>query len=241
MSKLDTQNINVLNFNQNDVFVDSSKEHYKFSASRDGKAPSIVPMSLSELQYIASNTEIILTGWLTFDEDDKEEIFKLLRISNWKEILSNKEITEILKNPTLEGLQEIVGIESQTYFDRVRIMMYKLSNSGSDVSSKVTRIVDQRYNELRKRQRVSSILLSPKDTVTSLASKDDVDLLTLQNVKLQTQLDAMQKMLEQMMTTREISKTSSDNDGTNSDVEPVINNAEPANPKKVSKPRKPTL
>ena len=32
MSKLDTQNINVLNYNENEVFVDSSKEHYKFNA-----------------------------------------------------------------------------------------------------------------------------------------------------------------------------------------------------------------
>ena len=36
MSKIDLQNITVLNYNENEVFVDSSKEHYKFNASRDG-------------------------------------------------------------------------------------------------------------------------------------------------------------------------------------------------------------
>src|SRR5574344_395435 len=130
MSKIDLQNINVLNYNENEVFVDSAKEHYKFNASRDGKTPSVIPMTLSELQNICSNTDIIITGWLTFDDDVKEEVFKELRIPNWKDILTNEDIEEILTHPTLEGLQKIINIENQTYFDRVRITMFKLINRG---------------------------------------------------------------------------------------------------------------
>lgn len=198
MSKLDTQNINVLNYNENEVFVDSSKEHYKFNASRDGKTPSIIPMTLSELQNICSNTDIIVTGWLTFDDDIKEEVFKELRIPNWKDILTNKDIEEILTHPTLEGLQKIVNIENQTYFDRVRIIMFKLINNGVDVTTKVSRIVEQRYDELRKRQRVSSIILTKKDTQT-YATPDEVKELSAQNAALQNQLNEMKKMMEQMM------------------------------------------
>lgn len=198
MSKLDTQNINVLNYNENSVFVDSSKEHYTFNASRDGKTPSVVPMSLSELQYIASNTEIIVTGWLTFDDDVKEEIFKELRIANWKDILSNQDIEDILRNPTLEGLQKIVDIDNQTYFDRVRISLFKLTNDGADISNKVVRIVNQRYDELRKRQRHSSIVLTKKDA-QSYATPDEVKQLSAQNASLQAQIEEMKKMMEQMM------------------------------------------
>lgn len=198
VSKLDTQNINVLNYNENSVFVDSSKEHYTFNASRDGKTPSVVPMSLSELQYIASNTEIIVTGWLTFDDDVKEEIFKELRIANWKDILSNQDIEDILKNPTLEGLQKIVDIDNQTYFDRVRITLFKLTNDGVDISNKVVRIVNQRYDELRKRQRRSSIVLTKKDS-QSYATPDDVKALSDQNASLQAQIEEMKKMMAQMI------------------------------------------
>lgn len=196
MSNYDTQNINVLNYNENEVYVDSGKEHYKFSASRDGKTPTVVPMTLSELQYIASNTDVILTGWLTFDEDIKEQVFKDLRIANWKDILSNEEIEKILTSPTLEGLQKIIDIENQTYFDRVRITMFKLINRGVDVTTKVSRIVEQRYDELRRRQRVSSITLTKKDTQIS---GDQVKELAEQNASLQNQLDEMKKMMEQMM------------------------------------------
>lgn len=82
MSKIDLQNITVLNYNENDVFVDSSKEHYKFNASRDGINPTMQDIPISELQYICSNTDIFVTGWLTFNEDEKEEIFTALRVFN---------------------------------------------------------------------------------------------------------------------------------------------------------------
>lgn len=231
MSKIDTQNINVLNYNENEVFVDSSKEHYKFNASRDGKTPSVIPISLSELQSICSNTDIIITGWLTFDDDVKEEVFKELRIANWKDILSNNDIEEILTHPTMEGLQKIINIENQTYFDRVRIIMFKLIKQGVDITTKVSRIVEQRYDELRKRQRVSSIVLTKKDT-TTYATPDDVKELSAQNAALQSQLDEMKKMMEQMMASQNISKADSSKENNSVSTD--------STPKKAGRPKKST-
>lgn len=232
MSNLDTQNINVLNYNENEVFVDSAKEHYKFNASRDGKTPSIIPISLSELQNICSNTDIIVTGWLTFDDDVKEDIFKELRIPNWKDILTNEDIEKILTHPTLEGLQKIINIENQTCFDRVRIIMFKLINRGVDVTTKVSRIVEQRYDELRRRQRVSSITLTKKDT--QVASSDEVKALSEQNASLQNQLDEMKKMMEQMMAMQNVSK-----DETVKKIDDVENTASTST-KKAGRPSKKT-
>lgn len=227
MSKLDTQNINVLNYNENEVFVDSSREHFKFNASRDGKTPTVIPMALSDLQYIASNTDIIVTGWLTFDDDVKEEVYKELRIANWKEILSNEDIRNILMKPTMEGLQKIINIDNQTYFDRVRITMFKLMNDGVDITTKVSRIINQRYDELQKRQRKSSIILTKKDTTVSA---DKVKELSEQNASLQSQLDEMKKILEQMMSTQNISDSK--------DVKTEKKETVPTTPKKAGRPPK---
>ena len=229
MSKLDTQNINVLNYNENEVFVDSSREHFKFNASRDGKTPTVIPMALSDLQYIASNTDIIVTGWLTFDDDVKEEVYKELRIANWKEILSNEDIRNILMKPTMEGLQKIINIDNQTYFDRVRITMFKLMNDGVDITTKVSRIINQRYDELQKRQRKSSIILTKKDTTVSA---DKVKELSEQNASLQNQLDEMKKILEQMMSTQNISDSK--------DVKTEKKETVPTTPKKAGRPPKKT-
>lgn len=235
MSKIDTQNINVLNYNENEVFVDSSKEHYKFNASRDGKTPSVIPISLSELQNICSNTDIIVTGWLTFDDDVKEEIFKELRIANWQDILSNEDIAEILTNPTMEGLQKIINIENQTYFDRVRIIMFKLMKQGFDITTKVSRIVEQRYDELRNRQRKSSIVLTKKDTNKAYATPDEVKELSAQNAALQNQLDEMKKMMEQMMSMQNTSNSVSTE---NINKEDIVADAPPK--KKAGRPKKST-
>lgn len=195
---LDIQNINVLNYNEYDVYVDTSREKYKFSASRDGEIPSIVPMPLNELQYIASNTNGIHTGLLTFDDEDKEEIFKLLRIPDWKKILTNEDIKRILLNPTIEELQQILDIDNQAYFDRIRVIMFKLISNGESITKKVSDIIDQRYNELKRKQRISSIVLKKKDE-KKYVPYDEVKELTQQNNNLQQQINEMKKMMEKMM------------------------------------------
>lgn len=204
MSKIDLQNITVLNYNENEVFVDSSKEHYKFNASRDGVTPTMQNIPISELQYICSNTDVIVTGWLTFDEDEKDEIYTALRLPNWREILTNEDISNILTNPTMEGLQRIIDISNLTYFDRVRIVMFRLLNDGVDISSKIKNVVDRRYEELQKRQRVSSIILNPRIGEKKV-SNEQVQELSEQNAKLQEQLDEMKKMMAQFMSAQNIS------------------------------------
>ena len=217
MSKIDLQNITVLNYNENEVFVDSSKEHYKFNASRDGVTPTMQNIPISELQYICSNTDVIVTGWLTFDEDDKDEIYTALRLPNWREILTNEDISNILTNPTMEGLQRIIDITNLTYFDRVRIVMFRLLNDGVDISSKVKNVVDRRYEELQKRQRVSSIILNPRIGEKKV-SNEQVQELSEQNAKLQEQLDEMKKMMAQFMSAQNVSTTEKESEKVTEEV-----------------------
>lgn len=217
MSKIDLQNITVLNYNENEVFVDSSKEHYKFNASRDGVTPTMQNIPISELQYICSNTDVIVTGWLTFDEDEKDEIYTALRLPNWREILTNEDISNILTNPTMEGLQRIIDITNLTYFDRVRIVMFRLLNDGVDISSKVKNVVDRRYEELQKRQRVSSIILNPRIGEKKV-SNEQVQELSEQNAKLQEQLDEMKKMMAQFMSAQNISTTEKESEKVTEEV-----------------------
>ena len=217
MSKIDLQNITVLNYNENEVFVDSSKEHYKFNASRDGVTPTMQNIPISELQYICSNTDVIVTGWLTFDEDDKDEIYTALRLPNWREILTNEDISNILTNPTMEGLQRIIDISNLTYFDRVRIVMFRLLNDGVDISNKVKNVVDRRYEELQKRQRVSSIILNPRIGEKKV-SNEQVQELSEQNAKLQEQLDEMKKMMAQFMSAQNVSTTEKESEKVTEEV-----------------------
>lgn len=192
---LDKDNILVLSYNYNKVCVDGANESYNFNPS-NGIDPSINIMSLKDLQFINSNTGLIKTGWLTFQEDEKEEIFKELHICDWESILTNEELREIMLNPTINGLQKIIDINDETYFDRVRIVLHVLITDGEDVSSRVKNIVDTRYKELVRKQRKSSIILSEKDTAIP---NNKVKELENQNAELQSQLDEMKAMMAQLM------------------------------------------
>lgn len=192
---LDKDNILVLSYNENKVCVDGANETYNFNPS-NGVDPIINIMSLKDLQFINSNTGLIKTGWLTFQDDEKEEIFKELHIRDWKSILTNEDIKAIMLNPSIEGLQKLIDISDETYFDRVRIALHILTTDGEDVSSRVKNIVDARYKELVRKQRKTSIVLSPKDVPVS---NDKAKELEAQNAELKSQLEEMKAMMTQFM------------------------------------------
>ena len=192
---LDKDNILVLSYNENKVCVNGANEAYNFNPS-NGIDPVINIMSLKDLQFINSNTGLIKTGWLTFQEDEKEEIFKELHIRDWENILTNEMIKDIMLNPSMEGLQKLIDITDEVYFDRVRIILHILITDGEDISSRVKNIVDARYKELVRKQRKTSIVLSQKDISVSNSKAKELE---AQNAELKSQLEEMQKMMSQLM------------------------------------------
>ena len=192
---LDKDNILVLSYNENKICVSGANENYIFNPS-NGIDPIINVMTLKDLQFINSSTNLFKTGWLTFQDEEKEDIFKELRIRDWKLILTNENIKDILLNPSIEGLQKLIDISDETYFDRVRIILHILITDGEDISSRVKNIVDARYKELLRKQRKTSIVLSSKDTATS---NNQVKELVSQKAELKNQLEEMQKMMAQLM------------------------------------------
>lgn len=194
---LDLNNINVLNYNENSVFVDSSNgQHFKFSGSRDGKRPSVNVMSINEIKSIYNNSDIFQNGWLTFEEDEKEEVFKELRMTEWQDILSNNDIRDILLNPTADGLQKIIDIKSVPYFDRVRTQLFKLIHEDAPVVAKVKELVNARHKELQRRKRNSELVVKEKDIpMTDEKAKK----LEEQNANLQAQLDEMKLLMQQLV------------------------------------------
>ena len=195
MSSLDLNNINVLNYNQNEIYVETNNNRYKFVASKDGVRPSFLSMSINEVKAINSNTNAFELGMLTFEDEYKEELYRELHIHNWEDIITNEQIYDIIKNPTIEGLEKLLAIDNSTNFERVRATKLRLLDEGFDISTNVRTIIDRRFKELQDRQRVTTISLGEKDVAPTASSKE-VQELSEQNAALQAQLDEMRKMLE---------------------------------------------
>lgn len=193
------EKINVLNYNENKVSVMvSPTESFTFEPSIDGEIPSVIPMTFEQIRY-ANNYNTFRGGFLFFEESREKEIYEELGINNWERILNNKEIREILLNPSFEGLKKIVDIKDSAVFERVRAAFHKLKSEGTnDVSVRVQQIISTRYKELQNKKVNTSIVLEKKDIVQS-ASNKEVESLKAENKAMQEQLTNMQAMMEKLL------------------------------------------
>lgn len=193
------EKINVLNYNENKVSVMvSPSDSFTFEPSVDGTIPSVIPMTFEQIRY-ANNYNTFRGGFLFFEDAKKEEIYEELGISNWKDILTNDEIKEILTNPTYEGLNKIVAIKDSAVFERVRAVFHKLKADGAnDLSVRVQQIISTRYKELQNKKVTTSIVIEKKDIV-SPAPTQEVETLKAENKAMQEQLANMQSMMEKLL------------------------------------------
>lgn len=200
----ETEKINVLNYNEHRVSVMvSPTDSYLFEASPDGDEPIVIPMTIDQIRYV-NNGNAFKGGYLSFEEDKKDEIYNILGIRNRDDILSNKDIRNILVHPTFDGLKKIISIKDVAVFERVRAALHKLKFEGiHDVSTRVNQIVDTRYKELQNKQVTTSIVLEKKD-IPEIKSQE-VDKLREENKAMQEQMLKMQAMMEQLMKTNSLS------------------------------------
>lgn len=193
------EKINVLNYNENKISVMvSPTESFTFEPSIDGEIPSVIPMTFEQIRY-ANNYNTFRGGFLFFEKSREKEIYEELGINNWEGILNNKEIREILLNPSFEGLKKIVDIKDSAVFERVRAAFHKLKSEGTnDVSVRVQQIISTRYKELQNKKVNTSIVLEKKDIVQSVPNKE-VESLKAENKAMQEQLANMQAMMEKLL------------------------------------------
>lgn len=200
MSIKEMKTINVLNYNENIVVVSTKHDSYAIEPATNSDNPTILPLTLEEILYINGNSGAFKTGILRFPEDIEQEIYEdYLRIPHWKDILTVKQIENIILHPTVEGLTKLVNIKDTGVFDRVRGVFVRLKNTtNDDISMRVEKLINARGDELRRGIRNTAITVKAKDAVSNIPN-EEVDALKEQNKALQEQMASMQKMMEQMM------------------------------------------
>lgn len=175
----------VINYGRSPVCVASRNQSMKIPGA-DGDTPSETPLSLDEIIEINSLCGAFKLGLLRFEEEYEEEIYDLLRIRDWRNILTDKQIEEILLHPTMETLQKIVDIKDPLSFDRVRGIYTGLKSVAADVPGKVDMVINERARELARKITTSRIQLVPKKDESS-----EVEALKEQMAKMQEQMAAL--------------------------------------------------
>lgn len=196
----DMKTINLLNYNENIVVVSTKHDSYAIEPAVNSETPTILPLNLEEILYINGNSAAFKSGLLRFPEDIEKEMYEdYLRIPNWKDLLTIKEMEDIILYPTMDKLLKLVGIKDTGTFDRLRGVFTRLKNTtDNDISMRVESIIKARAEELRRGIRNTEIVIKQKDVVAAIPT-EEVDALKEQNAILQKQMTQMQEMMEKML------------------------------------------
>lgn len=195
MSIKENVSIPVYNYNESNLCIPTNISTHILPPAVDG-VPSVDYLSFAEINYINGISDCFRTGLVRFDDNDKEEIYTALGFADWKNILTNDEIKDILLNPTIEGLQRIIDVTNTSIFDRIRTIFVSLKeNTDNDISNRVIKIMETRELEFKRGIYKTQIVLKPKDVSEKPVSNDEINAIKEQNAMLMEQLAEMQKML----------------------------------------------
>ena len=164
--------INVYNYNEGIVTVPSHMNPigHMFSEANE-ENPSIIPLTFGEIRFINGQSKIFREGFLKFEPEVEEEVYKALQVHNWKDIMSEKDIIDMILTPTQEKLERIIKITSISMFERIRNILTKMKNVGMyDISNRVVEIIEYRYQELYRNRMKSELVV----TKTKQEIVDDV-------------------------------------------------------------------
>lgn len=194
-----TKTYMVLNYDTSPIAITTRNQNELIPAGNDDE-PAMLPLTIDEIVYINSTTKVFKIGRLWFEPEYEADIYEELRINNWKDILRNRDIYDIILNPTVEKLEKVLAITDRMYFDRIYGAFTGLSNAGASVSANVESMLKARYKELLNHKTKTEIKVRPHEEP---ASDNRVE-------ELQSQLDAMKAMLEKLTAAQNTTAKSTD-------------------------------
>lgn len=162
MSISKTKNYLVLNHNPSAVGISTKHDSFLINGGTPA-SPGSLPLTFDEIAVVNSKSPVFQIGLLRFEPAYEADLYEALSIPNWQNIMTQEQIEEALRNPTMETSQQILSIENDAYFERVRGVMVGLRSAGVDIPGKVERMIEQRRLELNRRQRKTSIQLVARE------------------------------------------------------------------------------
>lgn len=196
-SVMEKKFIDVLNCDDNVVTISSlNGKGYTFEPG-SVEEPCVIPIPPEEIMYMNSTGSAFKNGVLRFRPEEQNEIFKAIGIKG-DDVLFIEDIDDAILNPTVENLQRMIDIKDSAQFERIRGRFYRMTNAGEDLSTKVKRLIDERYKELRAGKRNSELSVVP---ATKPVDNVKAELETAKNqlAEMQKQMQAALAQMQAMM------------------------------------------
>ena len=149
----------VLNYSKSPIAITTRDSQYLVPGSTDG-VPAEFPLTVSEIIYINSISDIFKVGYLWFDPAVEEEMYGALRITDWRTIMRDEQIDDIILHPTADKLREVIDIQRPRYFERIYGRYIGLKNAGAPISGSVEKIMSLRRKEFADGKVTSEIQIN---------------------------------------------------------------------------------
>lgn len=162
---IETETFNMCNYSTSRLVIVLRDESIVIEPGRRDK-PSVYPFTMNELQQIANTSSYIQTGYLRPNKEQEEYIYTALRIQDWKDILTDEEVEDIILNPTVEGLRRLIEIRNTQYFSRVYGVFVGLKNVNAPIATNVIRLMTGRYKEMQRGKITTEYRVTEKDIPT---------------------------------------------------------------------------
>lgn len=143
------------------------------------------------------NPDLFVTGMLTFDESERDEIYNSLNFPNWRERFWTEEsIENALLFPTKAKMERILAVRDILTIERIRGKMTHLINKGPRRPiDDVIFLVNERCNELFRGIKVSRKQVALPEDLEDEEKKS----LKKENKDLQEQMRVMQEQIAALM------------------------------------------
>jgi hypothetical protein len=199
MSVRDKKSVEILNYNENSVVVKTRDNEFLIEPGSDD-CPSIIPLTIDEIVYINSSSVAFKSGIIFPPTEYEKEIYEdILRIRDWRKILKNSEIKNILIYPTQDGVQKLVDTEDPIVFDRIRSIYVHLKNLNKyDLSIRVGNYIEERKKEFDEKKYKTQIVVSAINSGGSLKSAEN-ESLKAENELMKKHLEEMQKKIDELV------------------------------------------
>lgn len=203
-SVMEKKFIDVLNCDDNVVTISSlNGKGYTFEPG-SVEEPCVIPIPPEEIMYMNSTCSAFKNGVLRFRPEEQNEIFKAIGIKG-DDVLFIEDIDNAILNPTVENLQRMIDIKDGAQFERIRGRFYRMTNAGEDLSTKVKRLIDERYKELRAGKRNSELSVVPA-AKSSTDAQAELEAVKNQIVEMQKQMQEALAQMQAMMSARPVAQ-----------------------------------
>lgn len=207
-SVMEKKFIDVLNCDDNVVVISSlNNKGYTFEPG-NVEEPCVIPIPPEEIQYMNSTSSAFKNGVLRFRPEEQNEIFDALGIKE-NDVMFVEDIDDAIVNPTVENLQRMIDVKDSAQFERIRGRFYRMTNLGEDLSTKVKRLIDERYKELRAGKRNSELSVVPVTKPVENVQAE-LDLAKSQMAEMQKQMAAMMLQMQGLMDSQNASDVSTE-------------------------------